>query len=174
MCRILPGLVPRVIRTHEDVKLRALHESALYAWAGALSFCVFRAIFRAMFTPQFAVFWAQYRKTIVAIILTGGVAVLGLLLGIEGKVVAAVATLVGLLTSVFTGIVGLLSLIPWIGPILLKVLSLPVVWLMNGAGYFAAFFLTSKGHGRAVIDSRIITVTLLVGIVIGYIIGKII
>jgi hypothetical protein len=102
------------------------------------------------------------------------VIIAGVILGIQGKMVAAVATLVGLLTSAFAGLAGLLMLVPWVGPLLVKALSLPLIWLMNGAGYFAAIFLARQGHGRAVVDARMLTVVLLTGIVMGYILGKII
>ena len=127
-----------------------------------------------MYTPQFAIFWAQYRRTVVALLLVVAIIVLGLVLRVEGKMIAAVAFLVGIVTSAFSGLAGLIALIPWAGPLIVKALSLPVIWLLNGAGYFTSIFLAQRGHGKAVVDSRIITVTLLVGIVIGFIIGKII
>jgi hypothetical protein len=127
-----------------------------------------------MYTPQFAVVWAEYKRTFIGLAITLAVVITGVVLGVQGKMVAAVATLVGLLTSAFAGLAGLLMLVPWIGPLLVKALSLPLIWLMNGAGYFAAIFLARQGHGRAVVDARVLTVVLLVGIVLGYIIGKII
>jgi hypothetical protein len=127
-----------------------------------------------MYTPQFAVVWAEYKRTFIGLAITGLVIIIGVVLGIQGKMVAAVATLVGLLTSAFAGLAGLLMLVPWIGPLLVKALSLPLIWLMNGAGYFAAIFLARQGHGRAVVDARVLTVVLLVGLVMGYILGKIV
>ena len=76
--------------------------------------------------------------------------------------------------SLFTGLTGLVGLVPWVGPLVLKVLAIPFLWLMNGVGYFAAIFLAQQGHGKAVVDSRILTYVLLIGIVIGYILGKLI
>lgn len=127
-----------------------------------------------MYTPRIAIIWAQYRRTFIALAITGLVILIGWLIGLEGRLVAALAALFGLLTAAFTGLTGLLGLVPWIGPIILKALSIPFVWLMNGAGYFAAIFLAQRGHSRSVVDSRVLTYVFLIGIVIGYIIGKIV
>jgi hypothetical protein len=127
-----------------------------------------------MYTPRIAVIWAQYRRTFLALGVMAIVILVGWLLGLKGSIVAALATLVGLLTATFSGLLGLVGLVPWIGPLVIKVLSIPFIWLMNGAGYFAAIFLAQRGHSRSVVDSRILTVMFLVGVVIGFIIGKIV
>ncbi len=127
-----------------------------------------------MYTPRIAIIWAQHRRTFIALAITGTVLLIGWLIGLEGRLLAALAALFGLFTAAFTGLLGLLGLVPWIGPLLLKALSIPFVWLMNGAGYFAAIFLAQKGHGRSVVDSRVLTYVFLIGLVLGYILGKII
>lgn len=127
-----------------------------------------------MYTPRIAIIWAQYRRTLIALGITLLVVVVGWLLGLKGSLVAAIAFLVGLLTSAFTGLLAILGLIPWIGPLILKALTIPFLWLMNGAGYFAAIFLAQRGHSRSVVDSRVLTYVFLIGLVIGYIIGKIV
>ncbi|RPH92652.1 hypothetical protein EHM69_12300 [candidate division KSB1 bacterium] len=127
-----------------------------------------------MYVPRIAVFWAQYRRPVIALVVTGLVVLIGFVLGLKGSLVAALAALVGLLTSAFTGLAALLGLIPWIGPLILKALAIPAIWLMNAAGYFTALLLMKQGHTKSVVDSRVITYVLLIGVVIGYIIGKII
>jgi hypothetical protein len=127
-----------------------------------------------MYTPRIAIIWAQYRRTFMALGITFLVVLAGWLLGLKGSLVAAIAALVGLLTSAFTGLLAILGLIPWVGPLILKALAIPFLWLMNGAGYFAAIFLAQRGHSRSVMDSRVLTYVFLIGIVIGFIIGKII
>lgn len=127
-----------------------------------------------MYIPKIAIVWAQYRRTFVALAVTLAVILAGWLVGLEGRLVAALAALMGLFTAAFTGLAGLIALIPWLGPLVVKALSIPFIWLMNGAGYFAAIFLAQKGHGRSVMDSRVLTYVFLIGIVLGYIIGKIV
>jgi len=127
-----------------------------------------------MYIPQIAIIWANTRRTIFALLTTGLVVVIGLIFGMEGRLVAALAAVVGLLTSVFSGLVGLIVLVPWVGPLVMKVLAIPFLWIMNGLGYFTAIFLMRRGHSRSVVDSRLLTYMLLIGIVMGYIIGKLI
>jgi hypothetical protein len=127
-----------------------------------------------MYVPRIAIFWGQYRRPLVALAVTALVVVLGWVAGLEGRLVAALAFLVGLLTSAFAGLGALIGLVPWLGPIILKVLSVPFLWLMNGAGYFTALLLMKQGHTRSVVDSRVLTYVLLIGVVIGYIIGKLV
>ena len=127
-----------------------------------------------MYIPQFALFWAQYRQAMIGLVIVGVVAVIGLALGLKAAVVASIAALLGLFTHAFAGLIGLLLLIPGVGPLIVQVLALPFIWLMNGVGYFAAIYLAKRGHSRSVIDSRLITVVLIVGVVIGYVLGKII
>jgi uncharacterized membrane protein len=120
-----------------------------------------------------AEFWAKYKKHIMAVALMLSVLTLGFLLRLDKTIVTAFAALVGLATSAFSSLTALIVLIPWAGPLIVKALSLPIIWLMNGAGYFTAIFLAKRGHGKAVVDSRLITIVLIVGIIIGFIIGKI-
>jgi hypothetical protein len=127
-----------------------------------------------MYIPKIAIIWAQYRGAIIALAVTALVAIIGMLLGLEGRLVAAITALVALLTSSFAIFAALLGLVPWIGPLILKALSIPLLWIMNAAGYFAAIFLMKQGHGRSVVDSRVLTYVLLIGVVVGYIIGKLI
>ena len=127
-----------------------------------------------MYIPSFAIFWATYRRTLIGLGAVVLFTIVGLLAGWDKTLVAAVATLVGLLTQAFAGVLGLLALIPWLGPLLVKALSIPVIWLVNGAGYFVSVVLAGRGHGTSVVQSRILTVVRIVGIVIGFILGKLI
>jgi hypothetical protein len=127
-----------------------------------------------MYIPSFAVFWATYRRTVLGLLIVLFIVLVGLLAGWDASIVAAVAALVGIFTQAFAGFLGLLALIPWLGPLLAKALSIPLVWMINGAGYFFSAFLTGKGHGSSVVQSRILTVVLIIGIVIGFIIGKLV
>ena len=127
-----------------------------------------------MYIPRVAVIWATYRRTVIGLTIVAIVLVLGLAAGLDAGLVAALAALVGIITSAFAGLAGLVSLIPWIGPLIVKALSIPLIWILNGAGYFASIVLARQGHARSVVQTRLLTIVLLTGIVIGYIIGKII
>ncbi|NUO17910.1 hypothetical protein HUU59_00460 [bacterium] len=127
-----------------------------------------------MYIPSFAVFWSTYRRTVIGLAVVLLIVLIGLLAGFDATIVAAVAALVGILTQAFAGFLGLLALIPWLGPLLVKALSIPLIWLLNGAGYFLSVVLVGRGHSSSVVQSRVLTVVLIIGIVIGFIIGKLI
>jgi hypothetical protein len=63
-------------------------------------------------------------------------------------------------------------MIPVIGPLIVNVLSIPFFWLVNALGYFISILAIKKGYTRQVINSRVLTLSVLVGIVIGYILGN--
>lgn len=127
-----------------------------------------------MYIPSFAVFWATYRRTVLGLAVVVVILVVGLLAGWDKTLVAAIAALAGIFTQAFAGILGLLALIPWLGPLLVKALSIPFIWMVNGAGYFLSAVLAGRGHKTSVVQSRVLTVVLIVGIIIGFILGKII
>jgi hypothetical protein len=127
-----------------------------------------------MYIPRIAIVWATYKNSLIGLGIVAIVVILGFAAGLDARLVTALAAFVGIITSAFAGLAGLVSLIPWIGPLIVKALSIPLIWMLNGAGYFASIVLAKQGHSDSVVKSRILTIVLLTGIVIGYIIGKLI
>ncbi|MCF7801977.1 MAG: hypothetical protein K9N34_08155 [Candidatus Marinimicrobia bacterium] len=113
-------------------------------------------------------------KSIVFILATVAFVLLGLQFHWDKKLMAGLVVLVGILSNAFAGVVALLGLIPFLGPLLIKVLSIPFFWILNALGYFVSIFFVRKGYGTQVVNSRVLTIVLLVGVVIGYILGKLI
>lgn len=113
-------------------------------------------------------------KPITFILATVVFVLLGLHFHWDKKLMAGLVVLVGILSNAFAGVVALLGLIPFLGPLLIKVLSIPFFWILNALGYFVSIFFVRKGYGTQVVNSRVLTITLLVGVVIGYILGKLI
>ncbi|MEO0281755.1 MAG: hypothetical protein ABIN05_05345 [candidate division WOR-3 bacterium] len=89
-------------------------------------------------------------------------------------IAALLILLVGMITHMFTELLALLALVPVIGPVLVKIISLPFIILLNGITYLVSFFALRKGYKMEMLKSRSFTTTLLLGILIGYILGKII
>jgi len=91
------------------------------------------------------------------------------------KPIAAILILiVGMVTHIFTELLALLALIPVFGPIIVKIISLPFIILLNAITYLVSFFALKRGYKVEMLKSRSFTTTLLFGILIGYILGKII
>ncbi len=94
--------------------------------------------------------------------------------GVEKKVLVLVTIVLGLFTQFFAGITALIAMVPFIGPLIVKVLAIPFFWLLNGLGYFVSIVAIKKGFARELVGSRVLTLAVLVGLVLGYIIGHIV
>ena len=90
------------------------------------------------------------------------------------RAIAIITLVIGYATNVFAGLSILTASIPIIGPIIVKLFAIPFFWMLNLTGYFTSMVAIKKGYGKTVISHRIITITLLAGIVIGYILGYLI
>ena len=100
--------------------------------------------------------------------------VIALKMGTDEKAVVFFTLLLGLFTQVFSGLGALIALIPWIGPFIIKVFTIPFFWILNALGYFVSVLAIKKGYTKEVASSRVLTVALLTGIVVGYVLVHII
>ncbi|HSI45747.1 MAG TPA: hypothetical protein VK950_06190 [Methylophilus sp.] len=88
------------------------------------------------------------------------------------KMLAGVTLLVGFVSGAFVWLVGLIGLLPMIGPIIVKVLSFGFIWLLNALGYLISFIAIRRGYSKDVLTYRGLTMALMLGIVIGYVIAQ--
>lgn len=89
------------------------------------------------------------------------------------SVITAVVLVFGIVGHAFTGLLGLISYIPVIGPMIVHIISLPLFFLINGITYIATvLFLRRKGGKKDIVISRSLTNALLIGTIIGFILGK--
>ncbi|TFH02934.1 MAG: hypothetical protein E4H13_00445 [Calditrichales bacterium] len=117
-------------------------------------------------------FFLAFWKTIVVWIIIGVFIAIALHFEVDKAIIGAVVVVFGLVTQAFIGLIGIIALVPFIGPIIAKVLALPLFWLINALGYFVSILAIKKGFSKDVLNYRVLTIVFLVGIVIGYIIGK--
>lgn len=97
---------------------------------------------------------------------------LGLHYHVDGRVIAGGVFVVGLLSNAFAWLLGLIALVPVVGPLVVKVLSIGFIWLLNALGYLVSFIAIRRGYSKDVLTYRGLTIALLVGIVTGYVLGK--
>ena len=116
----------------------------------------------------------KHPKTISTIMVISVFVYLMLKLEWDARAIAIITLVVGYITNVFAGLSILTASIPIIGPIVVKLVAIPFFWMLNLAGYFTSLVAIKKGYGKAVMSHRIITITLLTGILIGYILGYLI
>ncbi len=119
-------------------------------------------------------FFSNYENAIIAWFIIVAVVVLGFYFGVDEGIIGAVVVLVGLAGSAFSAFITWIALVPVAGPLIAKVLELPFIWLINGIGYLASLVAIKRGYSKDVLSYRSITVALIIGITIGYVLGKLI
>ncbi|MBK9608448.1 MAG: hypothetical protein IPO58_19160 [Betaproteobacteria bacterium] len=93
---------------------------------------------------------------------------------VDKTVIAGSVVVVGLVSNAFAWLLGIITLIPIIGPLIVKVLSIGFIWLLNAVGYLVSFVAIKRGYSKDVLTYRGVTIALIIGIVIGYVLGKLI
>jgi len=99
---------------------------------------------------------------------------IGLYLNIDRSVMGGIIVIFGIISQAFVGLLNMIGLIPLIGPIIAKVLALPFFWLLNAMGYFVSILAIKRGYTKEVVNYRVLTIVFLIGLVFGFILGKII
>ena len=94
--------------------------------------------------------------------------------GINQRIVVLITIVLGLFTQIFSGITSLIALIPFFGPFIIKVISIPIFYILNAVGWVVSGIAIKKGYTNELSKSRTVTLALLIGIIIGYILGNII
>ena len=119
-------------------------------------------------------FFKQYKFHLVLWLLIASGIILALQYGIDQKLVVFSTVILGIFTQVFTGLGALIAMVPIIGPFLVKIITIPFFWLINALGHGVSIVAIRKGYSKELVKSRVLTVAILVGIVIGYIMGNLI
>ena len=99
--------------------------------------------------------------------------IIALKMGVDEKIVVFVTLILGFFTQIFAGFGALIAMVPWIGPFVIKVFTIPFFWMLNAMGYFVSIIAIKKGYSKQLTRSRVLTVALLFGIIIGYVLGHI-
>lgn len=102
-----------------------------------------------------------------------GIAIwLGFRFDIDGRVIAGGVFVFGLLSNAFAWLLGIVAVVPIVGPLIVKALSIGFIWLLNAVGYLVALIAIKRGYSKDVLTYRGLTMALIVGIVIGYVLGR--
>ena len=117
----------------------------------------------------------HYRKKILLWILILAAIVTALIYGpkygIDQKIVVLTTLVLGIFTQIFAGITSLVAIIPFIGPLVIKVISIPIFYILNALGWIGSGVAIKKGYAHELAKSRTVTLALLIGIILGYILG---
>ncbi len=115
-----------------------------------------------------------YRNKILIWIITILIITLAVYYGIDKKFIVFTAFIIGVFTEIFAGFGVIVAAIPIIGPMIIKVVSIPIFWILNALGTLVSGIAIKKGYATELAKGRIMTLALLIGMIIGYIIGNII
>ena len=115
-----------------------------------------------------------YRKKFLGWLVALILMAIAMFYGIDKKIIVFTTFIVTIFTEIFVGISALIAMIPFIGPLIIKVISFPIFWILNALGTLISGLAIKKGYTTKLAKGRIITLALLIGIIIGYIIGHII
>ena len=116
----------------------------------------------------------RYKFHIFLWVLIGVAVAVALQYGVDEKIVVFSTLVLGIFTQVFAGLGALIAMIPIIGPILIKVVTIPFFWMINAIGHGVSIVAIKKGYTNELVKSRVLTIALLIGIVLGYIMGNLI
>ena len=119
-------------------------------------------------------FFKHYKFHILLWVFIGVAVVVALQYGVDEKIVVFTTLVLGIFTQVFAGLGALIAMIPIIGPILIKVVTIPFFWMINALGHGVSIVAIKKGYTNELVKSRVLTIALLIGIVLGYIMGNLI
>ena len=116
----------------------------------------------------------SYGKNILLGLILSTAIGIALYYGIDKKIIVLSAFIIGVFTELFVGVVALIAAIPLIGPMIIKVVSIPIFWILNALGTLVSGIAIKKGYATELAKGRIMTLALLIGMIIGYIIGNLI
>jgi len=116
----------------------------------------------------------SYRKKIVIWMMAGCLIFAASYYGIDKKLIVFTAFIIGVFTEIFAGIGILIAAIPVVGPMIIKIVSIPIFWILNALGTLVSGIAIKKGYATELAKGRIMTLALLIGMIIGYIIGNLI
>ncbi|MEW6120887.1 MAG: hypothetical protein AB1593_12450 [Pseudomonadota bacterium] len=118
--------------------------------------------------------WRNWKIMLPLWLAMGALAWLGLRYNVDKSVIAGSVVAVGLVSNAFAWLMGLIALVPLIGPLIVKVLSIGFIWLLNALGYLVSYIAIRRGYSKDVLTYRGFTVALLIGIIVGFVIGKLV
>ena len=125
-------------------------------------------------TSKQNLFIRVYKKKIFGWIMSLLVISSAFYIGIDSKIIVFGAFIFSIFTEVFVGLGVLIGAIPFLGPFLIKIISIPIFWILNALGYIISAVAIKKGYSTELAKSRVITLALLIGIIIGYITGHLV
>lgn len=116
--------------------------------------------------------WRNWKVMLPLWCAISGLVWLGLHFNVDRGVIAGSVVAVGLISNAFVWLLGVIALVPVIGPVIVKILSIGFIWLLNAIGYLVSYVAIRRGYSKDVLTYRGLTIAVIIGIVIGFVLGK--
>ncbi len=133
---------------------------------------------RKILVSRTSAFFRDTKKMVILWIAILSLIVTGKFLGWDQEIVGGVVVIVGLIFSAFSWLGAMIlsgiALIPFIGAPLVTILSSSLLWIINGLGYFVSIVAIKAGHGKTVLNYRLMVLVFLTGLATGYVLAKLI
>lgn len=120
-----------------------------------------------------APWWNSWKFMVPAWVAVAGIIYLGLHNNVDERVIAGIVFVLGILSNAFAWMLGIIALAPVVGPFVVKILTFWFIWLVNAIGYVIAYIAIRRGYSKDVLTYRGLTIATIIGIVIGYVLGKV-
>jgi hypothetical protein len=92
---------------------------------------------------------------------------------VDATVIAGSVLVVGLVSNAFVWLLGIVALVPVVGPLVVSALTAGFVLVVNAVGSILSFVAIKRGYGKHVLSHRMVTIAVIIGMVIGFVLGKI-
>ena len=83
------------------------------------------------YTLSFKLFFQAFWKTILAWIVLVTFVVIAIHYNVDKSIIGGSVVIFGIISQAFIGLINIIGLLPLVGPIIAKVLALPLFWLIN-------------------------------------------
>jgi hypothetical protein len=93
---------------------------------------------------------------------------------VEPTVIAGGVVVVGLVTNAFIWLLGLVGLVPVVGPIVVGLVTTGFLLLINAVSSIVSYIAIKRGYTRDMLTFKGVTIALIIGVAIGFIIGRLI
>jgi hypothetical protein len=93
---------------------------------------------------------------------------------VEPTVIAGGVVVVGLVTNAFAWLLGLVGLVPVVGPVVVGLVTAGFVTVVSAVSSIIAFIAIKRGYTRDMLTFKGVTIALMIGIVMGFIIGRLV
>ena len=121
-----------------------------------------------MIKDFFRAYWKTFVLWIILIVLT----IVLRMTGMDVHILGAIMFIVGIFTHAFSELISLITLIPVVGPAIVRIISLPFFLLLNFLSYIFSYFVISRSGQKGLFSTKIVGTAFIVGVLVGYILGR--